>query len=70
MHDDPAMTRGMGASARRASALQFDRRAAVQAYHDLFARVAASAARRMIKRTFDCPLAGVGLVAVGAALGC
>ena len=39
LHDDPAMTREMGARARRV-AWQFDRRVAVQAYHDLFARVA------------------------------
>ena len=36
--DDPASTREMGATAR-AAALRFDRRAAVQAYYDLFARV-------------------------------
>ena len=33
-----------------------------QAYHDLFERVAGVGAGRMIKRTFDCALAGVGLV--------
>jgi len=37
--DDPATTRAMGQRARTA-ALQFDRRIAVRAYHDLFARVA------------------------------
>jgi putative colanic acid biosynthesis glycosyltransferase WcaI len=39
MHDNPAETREMGLRARRA-ARQFDRRAAVQAYHALFERVA------------------------------
>ena len=39
MYDDPAMTRDMGARARLA-ARQYDRKVAVQAYHDLFARVA------------------------------
>ena len=39
MYDDPAATRAMGQRARVA-ALQFDRRGAVQAYYDLFARVA------------------------------
>lgn len=38
--DDPKTTRAMGQRAR-AAALQFDRRLAVLAYHDLFARVAA-----------------------------
>ena len=37
--DDPNATRAMGQRAR-AAALQFDRRVAVLAYHDLFARVA------------------------------
>ena len=37
--DDPATTRVMGQRAR-AAALQFDRRVAVLAYHDLFSRVA------------------------------
>ena len=37
--DDPATTHAMGQRAR-AAALQFDRRVAVLAYHDLFARVA------------------------------
>lgn len=37
--DDPSATRAMGQRAR-AAALQFDRRVAVLAYHDLFARVA------------------------------
>ena len=41
MHDDPAMTRDMGARARSA-ARQYDRKVAVQAYHDLFERVAAA----------------------------
>jgi putative colanic acid biosynthesis glycosyltransferase WcaI len=40
LHDDPAATRLMGQRAR-AAALQFDRRAAVARYHDLFRRVAA-----------------------------
>jgi len=39
LHDDPAATREMGVRARRA-ARQFDRRPAVQAYHELFERVA------------------------------
>lgn len=39
MYDDPATTRAMGQRARSA-ALQFDRRAAVRAYYDLFVRVA------------------------------
>ena len=39
LHDDPATTREMGARARRV-ARQFDRRIAVQAYHELFERVA------------------------------
>ncbi len=38
LYDDPASTRLMGANAR-AAALRFDRRAAVHAYYDLFARV-------------------------------
>ena len=61
MYDDPAMTRDMGARARLA-ARQYDRKIAVQAYHELFERVARRGAGRMIKRTFDCALAGVGLV--------
>jgi len=36
LHDNPAATRAMGGNARRAS-LRYDRRLAVQAYHDLFA---------------------------------
>jgi len=36
LHDNPAATRAMGVNARRAS-LRYDRRLAVQAYHDLFA---------------------------------
>ena len=39
MYDDPGATRAMGQRAR-AAALQFDRRIAVAAYHDLFVRVA------------------------------
>ena len=39
MYDDPAMTREMGGRARLA-ARQYDRTVAVQAYHDLFERVA------------------------------
>jgi colanic acid biosynthesis glycosyl transferase WcaI len=39
MHDDPQATREMGVRARQAAS-QFDRPVAVQAYHDLFARVA------------------------------
>jgi colanic acid biosynthesis glycosyl transferase WcaI len=39
MHDDPSATRLMGQRAR-AAALQFDRRAAVTRYHDLFQRLA------------------------------
>jgi glycosyltransferase involved in cell wall biosynthesis len=38
LYDDPASTRQMGVNAR-AAALRFDRRTAVQAYYDLFARV-------------------------------
>lgn len=40
LYDNPATTREMGIQARRV-ARQFDRRVAVQAYHDLFERVAA-----------------------------
>ena len=39
LYDDPAMTRKMGARARIV-ARQYDRKVAVQAYHDLFERVA------------------------------
>jgi glycosyltransferase involved in cell wall biosynthesis len=39
LYDDPAMTRDMGARARLAAG-QYDRKAAVQSYHELFARVA------------------------------
>jgi glycosyltransferase involved in cell wall biosynthesis len=39
LYDNPAATREMGLGARRA-ALQFDRRVAVQAYYDLFVRLA------------------------------
>jgi glycosyltransferase involved in cell wall biosynthesis len=39
LYDDPAATRTLGQRAR-AAALQFDRRAAVAAYHALFVRVA------------------------------
>ncbi|MGB7218029.1 MAG: glycosyltransferase family 4 protein [Vicinamibacterales bacterium] len=39
LYDDPPVTREMGQKARRA-AWQFDRKVAVQAYHDLFARLA------------------------------
>ena len=39
MYDDPAMTRDMGGRARLA-ARQYDRKVAVQAYHELFERVA------------------------------
>ena len=39
MYDDPAMTRDMGARARLV-ARQYDRSVAVQAYHELFERVA------------------------------
>jgi len=39
LYDDPAATREMGVRARRV-ARQFDRRPAVQAYHELFERVA------------------------------
>ena len=39
LYDDPASTRQLGANAR-ATALRFDRKTAVQAYYDLFARVA------------------------------
>jgi len=42
MYDNPAATREMGARGRQV-AWQFDRKVAVQAYHDLFARVAATA---------------------------
>ena len=44
MYDDPRATQEMGARARTA-ARQFDRRVAVQAYHELFERVAAGIAR-------------------------
>jgi glycosyltransferase involved in cell wall biosynthesis len=40
LYDDPAMTRDMGARARSV-ARQYDRRVAVQSYHELFAQVAA-----------------------------
>jgi len=40
MYENPAATREMGARGRQV-ALQFDRKVAVRAYHDLFARVAA-----------------------------
>jgi glycosyltransferase involved in cell wall biosynthesis len=39
MYDNPAMSREMGARARMA-ARQYDRKVAVQAYHELFERVA------------------------------
>jgi colanic acid biosynthesis glycosyl transferase WcaI len=39
LYDDPASTRQLGANAR-ATALRFDRKTAIQAYYDLFARVA------------------------------
>jgi colanic acid biosynthesis glycosyl transferase WcaI len=42
MYDDPAMTRDMGGRARLV-ARQYDRKVAVQAYHDLLERVAAVA---------------------------
>ena len=42
LYDDPVATREMGARARHA-AWQFDRRVAVQAYHDLFVRVSSVA---------------------------
>jgi glycosyltransferase involved in cell wall biosynthesis len=42
LYDDPGAARAMGCNARRA-ALQFDRRVAVQAYHDLLARVSGAA---------------------------
>jgi colanic acid biosynthesis glycosyl transferase WcaI len=42
LYDDPEGTRAMGERARRA-ALQYDRRVAVRAYHDLFANVAGAA---------------------------
>jgi glycosyltransferase involved in cell wall biosynthesis len=38
MYDDPAMTRDMGGRARLA-ARQYDRKVAVQSYHDLFERI-------------------------------
>jgi glycosyltransferase involved in cell wall biosynthesis len=41
MYDDPAMTRDMGAQARLV-ARQYDRKIAVQAYHQLFERVVGS----------------------------
>ena len=44
LYDNPADAREMGARARQA-AWQFDRKVAVQAYHDLFTRVAGAAAR-------------------------
>jgi hypothetical protein len=39
LYDNPAMTRDMGARARMV-ARQYDRKAAVEAYHRLFERVA------------------------------
>jgi glycosyltransferase involved in cell wall biosynthesis len=45
MYDDPSAARAMGENARRA-ALRFDRRAAVQAYYDLFADLNAAASTR------------------------
>jgi colanic acid biosynthesis glycosyl transferase WcaI len=42
LHDNPAAARDMGARARQA-AWRFDRKVAVQAYYDLFARVAGAA---------------------------
>jgi glycosyltransferase involved in cell wall biosynthesis len=39
LYDDPAMTREMGTRARLA-ARQYDRKVAVESYHQLFARVA------------------------------
>ena len=42
MYDDPAMTREMGGRARLA-ARQYDRKTAVQSYHELFERVARAA---------------------------
>jgi colanic acid biosynthesis glycosyl transferase WcaI len=39
LYDNPAATREMGARARQV-AWRFDRKVAVQAYHDLFTRVA------------------------------
>ena len=38
LYDNPPLVRTLGANARRA-ALQFDRRVAIQRYHDLFARL-------------------------------
>jgi glycosyltransferase involved in cell wall biosynthesis len=42
LYDNPADAREMGARARQA-ARQFDRKVAVQAYHELFTRVAGAA---------------------------
>jgi glycosyltransferase involved in cell wall biosynthesis len=42
LYDNPGDAREMGARARQA-AWQFDRKVAVQAYHDLFVRVAGAA---------------------------
>ena len=42
LHDDPSAARQMGENARRASWC-YDRRAAVRAYHDLFARLSRAA---------------------------
>jgi colanic acid biosynthesis glycosyl transferase WcaI len=39
LYDNPGLAREMGLKARRAAA-RFDRRGAVQAYHDLFTRLA------------------------------
>jgi hypothetical protein len=39
LYDNPAATREMGARARQV-AWRFDRKVAIQAYHELFARVA------------------------------
>ncbi len=57
------------ARGRAASARQFDRRVAVQAYHALFERVRRHRARGMIKRTFDCAAGGCRPGRLGAAVG-
>ena len=51
-----------GRAARGARRWQFDRRVAVQAYHDLFAARRRAARRRMIKRASTASLAGAGLL--------
>src|SRR5438876_157450 len=68
LYHDPALTRRLGANARRA-ALDFDRRRQVRAYDDVLREVVdAARARRqgrtpLAKRTLDVALSGIGLLA-------